>query len=78
MFLDAQVFRMPYVDFQWPMDKIPMTEGMLDGEGFEPYVSGLVEDISEKLRHCIHHRILSCFRRGCVSQSAHSGGLLGD
>ena len=57
---------MPFLDFEWPLDKLEINEQLLEEGGLEPYVAELVAAASVKLKRCLEQRIRSCLSRGCI------------
>ena len=57
---------MPYLDFEWPLDKLGCSDKLFEDGGLEPYVTELLEAVSVKLRDCLEKSIMSCLTRGCT------------
>lgn len=57
---------MPYVDFPWPLDKLPTDEQLFEPGGLDPYIDELLDEVVPRLRRCIEQRILSCLERACT------------
>ena len=57
---------MPYLDFEWPLDKLGCSEKLFEDGGLEPYVTELLEAVSVKLRDCLEKSIMACLWRGCT------------
>ena len=57
---------MPYLDFEWPLDRLGCNEALFEDGGLEPYVTELVEAVSVKLRDCLEKSIYACLWRGCT------------
>jgi hypothetical protein len=62
----ASDFAMPYLDFEWPLDKLGVEDELFEEGGLEPYVTELLQEVSVKLRSCLEQRIMSCLSRGCT------------